>query len=309
MSSKRKKSSATAKPNLAKRQCIDMTHIPESLKREGYLTLEKQKSDIPSYLLCPVCKDLFVNPELFHCGHTVCKICIDNNRGTVCPVCKATCYSQLIPNFTVKQLIEEQFPTELKVRLEELTDMQALRKKLDQYQFSNRFTTLNNLFNKVLMENHYFLYQFVLKEMLLATVQPPVKEEEALFFLACKLSQPYVAICIGECIAYRSDPEQFITWWESEKPKKQKDHKKWAPLILLGLAKPNTTYETYKTLAKVMQVEIGNALPLQDWKNRPGYWIKDIDLGELVMEQAHSCFMCEYDDSSEFDSDDSDLDI
>lgn len=48
-------------------------------------------------LLCPICQDLFFNPELLLCGHSFCSLCIRRhcdpmiNRSTsnVCPICRA----------------------------------------------------------------------------------------------------------------------------------------------------------------------------------------------------------------------------
>lgn len=78
-----------------------MNHIPESLKREGYEQCFLDE-DVPNYLKCPTCKELFVNPEMYNCGHTLCKICIDQRQNTNCPICKQSSYSPPIPNYILK---------------------------------------------------------------------------------------------------------------------------------------------------------------------------------------------------------------
>eukprot|EP00759_Apiculatamorpha_spiralis_P008228 PhF_6_TR15114/c0_g1_i2/m.23813 len=62
-----------------------------------YESFEYVETNIPSELLCPVCKDPFVEPQVLRCDHTFCFRCLGNltsqdHLDTVqCPLCRAPC--------------------------------------------------------------------------------------------------------------------------------------------------------------------------------------------------------------------------
>lgn len=70
-------------------------------------TIVVSTKSFPDYLKCPVCKDIFVSPEMYYCGHTVCKLCSETKH---CPVCRAIDPRGTTPNFTLKDVIANQFP-------------------------------------------------------------------------------------------------------------------------------------------------------------------------------------------------------
>lgn len=59
---------------------IDMNHIPQSLLDEGFKEDEKEEVVIPDPFQCPVCRELLIEPEMFTCGHTLCKICTSDQK-------------------------------------------------------------------------------------------------------------------------------------------------------------------------------------------------------------------------------------
>lgn len=65
---------------------------------------------------CPVCKDLYYEPQSFECGHTVCIECSEalykqlQSMYMVCPECKSS--SQVHPNYALARVVEKTFPSE-----------------------------------------------------------------------------------------------------------------------------------------------------------------------------------------------------
>ena len=53
----------------------------------------KAPSGFMQHLECPVCMELYKDPRLLPCSHTLCKTCLDGvvkNSSITCPVCRAT---------------------------------------------------------------------------------------------------------------------------------------------------------------------------------------------------------------------------
>ena len=53
----------------------------------------KAPSGFMQHLECPVCMELYTDPRLLPCSHTLCKTCLDGvvkNSSITCPVCRAT---------------------------------------------------------------------------------------------------------------------------------------------------------------------------------------------------------------------------
>uniref|UniRef100_A0AAQ5Y339 RING-type domain-containing protein n=1 Tax=Amphiprion ocellaris TaxID=80972 RepID=A0AAQ5Y339_AMPOC len=62
-------------------------------------------------LCCPVCHDIFKDPVMLSCSHSVCKVCLQSwwteNPNRECPVCKRRHLKrQLPPNLVLKNLCE-----------------------------------------------------------------------------------------------------------------------------------------------------------------------------------------------------------
>jgi hypothetical protein len=158
--STRKKASPKGKKDISederptkKQKGIDMSRIPVSLLNEGSkskvtfnLNFQKQgyadeeevtttitisSKSIPDYLKCPVCKELFVSPEMYYCGHTVCKLCSETRH---CPICRNVDPRGTTPNFTLKDVISNQFP-----------ELQKQRQKVSR--------TFNVIFNRLSLRN------------------------------------------------------------------------------------------------------------------------------------------------------------
>ena len=53
----------------------------------------KSPSGFMQHLECPICMEIYKDPRLLACSHTLCKICLDGvvkNSPITCPVCRAT---------------------------------------------------------------------------------------------------------------------------------------------------------------------------------------------------------------------------
>ena len=53
----------------------------------------KSPSGFIQHLECPVCMEIYTDPKLLPCSHTLCKVCLDGvviNSSISCPVCRAT---------------------------------------------------------------------------------------------------------------------------------------------------------------------------------------------------------------------------
>jgi Zinc finger, C3HC4 type (RING finger) len=78
--------------------------------------------DLPEDLKCIICMDLFLNPVVLSCGHSFCKVCVQDliRDKPSCPVCRTPTLQgveNLLPNFTLKNLIERDYSEYLKHRI------------------------------------------------------------------------------------------------------------------------------------------------------------------------------------------------
>jgi len=152
--------------------------------------------------------------------------------------------------------------------------------------------------------------EFLTSTQVTQTVKSPITEPEVKYFLAARLFEPRgqfdrssVYACIGDRIVYVTDVPQLLTWMEGLKQstsrsrnKKKKvpttslaDVQSMLPLILLCLSRPSTSHAIYQRFAKLYDLDIGNEMPLDSWKNQPSYWIKDVSLGEVKTLFEYRC--------------------
>jgi len=301
MSTRGQKKKAGKEPSSKKQKVgIDMTKIPASLRNEGYTSdYEEEKGKapeapvvIPDYLKCPVCKELFINPEMFGCGHTVCKMCIE--RST-CPVCKGLDTRAPVPNYILNQLIEGQYPEKKQQRQKELDEVVELRKKVALYPVSTRYSVLSKQLSDLLTERKVISYKDIFDHLSSSSVTSEIKstpkETELKYFLSLELGGKPSLAAIGEYIVHATDFPSMMEWAESKgqqtpKGKKRKangtvDHLKMLPLLLVCLTRSGSQTQTYERLSKLYDVDIGKEIPQDEWKNQPSYWIKGVDLGEI----------------------------
>jgi len=310
MSSKRKKKNLNLKKNkiIKGLSPIDMNYIPQCLRNEGYYSgLEDNskvskpiiKNFIPDYLKCPVCRELFISPEMFSCGHTICKVCTESRP--VCPVCKTIEHRSPVPNFIVSQLIDTEYSETQKRREKELEEVQELRKKVMDYIYSSRYEILGIIFRNFMMEKRYARYNEILNFFLSTDVQnqleSPIKEEELKYFLASKFNPKLGYSLIGEYIVLADNYDSFLNWLDNQivPPTRSKkkasqaiDHFKIIPLLLVSFSHVGNL-EIYQRLATIYKIDIGKELPLEEWKNQSSYWAKDIKLGIVNTISPCSC--------------------
>lgn len=97
-------------------------------------------TELPSCVTCPVCRDLYLNPTIYKCGHTLCRSCISSmpqDFQMKCPFCRAHS-DELTPNYIVSEIIETVFKKELELRISENNKVSRIRKKLDIWEDSVR---------------------------------------------------------------------------------------------------------------------------------------------------------------------------
>ncbi|VDP36752.1 unnamed protein product [Soboliphyme baturini] len=75
-------------------------------------TNKKAESNCSVLLECPVCVQIFEDPKVLDCGHSLCSNCCDQIRSfdvIVCPVCRATTQVRcdgLQTNFCLRDLVQ-----------------------------------------------------------------------------------------------------------------------------------------------------------------------------------------------------------
>lgn len=73
---------------------------------------------VPSKMQCAVCLQVLLDPMVNTCGHSICGSCWPTCKG-LCPICRKFVSPDLAVNFTLKDVIEEQCPREVKRRRQE----------------------------------------------------------------------------------------------------------------------------------------------------------------------------------------------
>jgi len=266
--SAKKKKQLLAKETKEKKG-IDMK-VPACVEQEGFNNTDDK---IPEYLLCPICKELIVSPEMFPCGHTVCQVCsfgISGYGSAFCPVCKARS-DKPATNWMVKSIVEAQYPKEAEKRMKEIESLKQCKEKLRLYPGSKRH-------NDILVEIKKFLdakpvvtvpevIEFVQKKR---SLRDATEAEVKYFLSTLSIERNWgVFSAIGSHLCIRR-MEEIVKWAQ-----KNPENKKWIPLIAIG---PENA--SLRDVAKLFKVDIGEQLPLQDWRSAPAFWIKDIDVNE-----------------------------
>eukprot|EP01117_Protostelium_nocturnum_P004680 TRINITY_DN1694_c0_g1_i1.p1 TRINITY_DN1694_c0_g1~~TRINITY_DN1694_c0_g1_i1.p1 ORF type:complete len:350 (-),score=102.93 TRINITY_DN1694_c0_g1_i1:60-1109(-) len=292
---------------------IDMTKIPSCLLEEGFdLDQKSEEKAIPEFLNCPICKEILVEPEMYGCGHTVCKLCISGpmarySHTRECPVCKVSCYQSTIPNYVVKQMLESQYAKETKVRIEKLKEIQDLAIKVAQYGRSARFTLIDSHFEKFMEEKRFIHSDALTKHFIgFRDIKPSLSEDEFRYFLALKLQVGYPDYKdLGSHIVKgkSGDVEYHLSWLQQHK--KRKEIMIWMPLIMMNASR-SLNLDQIKRFAEVYNIPIGETLTIEQWKSKPAYWLKTIDLGEIRGLPGCAEHSCGFHGTHVFDSSDSD---
>jgi len=294
-----------------------MNHIPQSLLDEGFKEDEKEEVVIPDPFQCPVCRELLIEPEMFTCGHTLCKICTSDQKkmysGSTCPVCRTSSYSTA-PNLALRQIIEQQYPEIAKARALQLKEIQDLGSKLATYPRSARYKKMDETFSD-LMREHRLLKIAQIVESLLSSqkIQPRPIPAEVEYFIAWKLDSRHQMEFrdIGQLVLYISPDELngYLDWLKTYNNKEE--IMKYSPIVMLTLGR-NAHFDEYKKVAEVHNVDIGEKIAIEDWLHKPAFWLKNLDLGEITDNRMHMCsrhhMMPVYidSDSDEFSDSDSD---
>lgn len=177
--------------------------------------------------------------------------------------------------------MEREYPEEQEKRNKELEELKTLKDKLQLYQRSSRFMKILKAFHEYLASVYYAHYKTVMSHLISNTkdLSPLVTEEEVIYCLGCILRFQSSLGVVGGYIINRTSVEDFATWLDNNiKKKGVTEIKKWIPIILLCLTQRANVHETYKKLAKIYKTEIGDELPLEEWRGRPPFWLKDIEL-------------------------------
>jgi hypothetical protein len=276
---KKQKQTKATKPK-PEQKGIDMTKIPKCLAEEGFSELE----EIPDYLKCPICKELIVSPDVYSCGHSVCKICSDAAAITSrCPVCKSHTVSTSTPNYMMQSVVEAQFPKLVAKRKEEVEAIKLLRVKLLQYPRSTRYGILKTEFKKII-DAKPFLTLNEIHEQLSKKCEMDISEEEVKYFLTTMKTGYY-----GGGGDFRVIGKYICSFWPNAFVRWVKDHpadKGWIPLSYSETNTPDLTND----IAKIFNINIENTLPINDWKAISPIWLKEINL--QIQEELSFCADC-----------------
>lgn len=259
--------------------------------------------EFPSCLKCPCCEKLFINPEMFvGCGHTICRVCVELKQSNSCPVCKHTNWVERVPNKVLQELIDTQYPKAKGIRQEELNEIQKLREKLDTYKRSTRLKKLVERLMKFVKKKSFCNYHQVLSHLVECPEYKNVSQDEAKFIMMhCINCADY--ILVGEYLVDSSKTIESMV--ESvEKKKSVLENKKWLPLVMLcqmeSRSSHNFKHETFKKMAQLSNLDIGEEIPLQEWKEKPHLWLNNIEIKEEISDSDDEVVypLCDY--GSEF---------
>ncbi|PRP79597.1 LON peptidase N-terminal domain and RING finger protein [Planoprotostelium fungivorum] len=270
-----------------KRSGIDMSHVPKSLLDEGFAEVNDPDTTVPDYLQCPVCREILVEPEMNSCGHTLCKICVMASKKSHllsdCPVCKCAYSHPPVPNFVVKQILDKEYPELQKIRNQQLKDMQELSQRITSYPRSSRYRSLNDCFTRTMSEEMIQPVTKIIETLKKkSNLNPHPSDAEIEYYMAWKLNLRFQSEYrdVGQLIFYcpGEDVSVYIDWLEHHK---SIEYTRWTPVLFFAIYR-STSYASLKKVADIHQLDIGQKISLDEWLNRPAFWLKGLDLGDIV---------------------------
>ena len=125
------------------------TDAPLETKKDKKPTKAQQVLD---ECICPICKELMMNPTTTVCAHSFCIDCIKSASTTSCPVCRARIGSEFKKNTTLATTIAILGGVKYKKRLSEHERIQERKRVLEQYISSSRYTTLKSIIRSFLAQ-------------------------------------------------------------------------------------------------------------------------------------------------------------
>jgi len=306
------------KPAKKQRVGINMKHIPKSLLLEGFKD-DPVEPVIPDPFCCPICRELLIEPEMFSCGHTLCKLCITNTKrphmGCTCPVCRASIYTTA-PNLALRDVITQQYPEQQQKRAQQLKEIQDLGSKLTTYTRSARFKKVEAGFLEVMRKFRIIKVPEIIEAMRSSkTIIPAVTDLEIEYFIAWKLEFKHQMEFrdIGQLILHVTPDELYGYLDFLQNSQNKTELMRWSPLVMMTMNR-GFPFDDYKRVADIHGLEIGEKIPIEDWLHRPAFWLKDLDIGEISEDVTHRCNHVRHmmpfyvDDSDDFNSDESDFD-
>jgi hypothetical protein len=92
------------------------------------------------------------------------------------------------------------------------------------------------------------------------------------------------------------------------------EYNKWLPVAVFFSSRPPHTIsdDLGRRIAALADLDVGLSIPLDEWKNQPSYWIKDVEIGEVKHGYSeHLCDRCglfhDHSEDEEDSDDDSDM--
>lgn len=226
--------------------------------------------------LCPVCKELYVEPEMYPCGHTVCKLCVFQRHRVTCPVCKVFMNpgEKMIPVYVLRSLIEEQYPEEYKTRSKNIEELKALQEKLRTYAISTRVANIRAEMRDFLTNEFYGTWQDIMDALnKTKKFEPPVSEMEFKHFLSSHICCAVDFKTFGNFLVWGSTLKLTLLsrWMEAHKKKDQRS------MLTLILAQTCGVPEQELTkMAALYKLNIGQPIKLEEWQGQPLFWLKDL---------------------------------
>lgn len=110
--------------------------VAEDHQENAIMTQEEDEEVHPAFC-CNVCLDLLVNPVTLPCGHTVCKVCVENWRSVCGPIFKTPCCARVTPyefkeRPTMSADVMELYPRRIANKIADTADRHEMVQALEQ---------------------------------------------------------------------------------------------------------------------------------------------------------------------------------